>query len=238
MLVGLGASNIMLFWSVIVAGEAFRYFRRSKEREFSLMQARLQVLKTQLQPHFLFNTLNAISELVHEDANRAEGTISQLGDLLRLSLNTQTAQEITLREELDFLRKYVEIQQTLLQERLIIHWNISPETLDAYIPNMILQPLIENAIQHGIAPRVSGGVVEIRAYRAKEKIILSVRDDGSGLESNAQSFGKDEAAGLRNVKARLQHLYGNSHELNLKTDGCGLYIEIQIPFNENGVYRD
>jgi signal transduction histidine kinase len=239
MMVGMGASNVMLFWSVVVAGQAFTYFRRYKEREFSLMQARLLVLKTQLQPHFLFNTLNAISELVHEDADRAENTISQLGDLLRLSLNTQMAHEVTLGEELNFLRKYIEIQQTLLQKRLKIQWNVAPATLNAHVPNMILQPLIENAIQHGIAPRASGGTVEIKIYRSKEQLVLSVKDNGVGLEPNAQPFSQN-GIGLRNVKARLQHLYGNSHRLNLTlpAEGCGLCIELKIPFNENGFNRD
>ncbi|MBA3948899.1 MAG: sensor histidine kinase, partial [Acidobacteria bacterium] len=112
----------------------------------------MQSLKTQLHPHFLFNTLNAIAELVHGDAARAERTVTQLSDLLRSALSREGADQVTLKEELDFLRNYIAIQQTLLQERLSARWNIDDDTLDARVPSMLLQPVVENAIQHGIGP--------------------------------------------------------------------------------------
>jgi sensor histidine kinase YesM len=234
LVVGLGATNIMIYWGIIGISQALAYFRRYKEREVSLAQAQLQAVQTQMHPHFLFNTLNAISELVHEDANRAEQTITQLSDLLRISLQSDAAQEITLKEELDFLRKYVEIQQTLLQERLTVNWDIKPDTLDAQVPNLLLQPLIENAIRHGIAPKATGGTIEIKANRHGDRITLSVEDDGIGINFPAETSLK-EGIGLKSVRTRLQHLYNESHKFSLKKSdkGQGLCVELVIPFREN-----
>lgn len=234
LVVGLGATNIMIYWGIIGISQALAYFRRYKEREVSLAQAQLQAIQTQLHPHFLFNTLNAISELVHEDADRAEQTITQLSDLLRVSLQSDAAQEITLKEELDFLRKYVEIQQTLLQERLTVNWNINPETLDARVPNLLLQPLIENAIRHGIAPAAAGGTIEIKADRNGNQITLSIEDDGIGINFPAEN-NIQEGIGLKSVRTRLRHLYGEAHKFSLKETSCGkgLCVELKIPFREN-----
>lgn len=233
LVVGMGATNVMVYWGIIGISQALAYFRRYKEREVSLAQAQLQAIQTQLHPHFLFNTLNAISELVHEDADRAEQMITQLSDLLRISLQSDAAQEITLKEELDFLRKYVEIQQTLLQERLSVNWNIKPDTLDAQVPNLLLQPLIENAIRHGIAPKATGGTIEINAERNGSQIKLSVQDDGLGINFPAEINIK-EGIGLKSVRTRLQHLYDGAHKFTLKQSsrGQGLCVELIIPFRE------
>ena len=235
LLVGLGATNIMIYWGIIGISHALAYFRRYKDREISLARAQLQAIQTQLHPHFLFNTLNAISELVHEDAARAEQTITQLSDLLRMSLQSDAAQEVTLKDELDFLHKYVEIQQTLLRERLTVIWNIDPETLDSQVPNLLLQPLIENAIRHGIAPKATGGTIEINTIRNGEQVILSVEDDGIGVDFAADTIAK-EGIGLKSVRTRLQHLYGDSHAFSLKRSykGQGLRVEMVIPFREEG----
>lgn len=234
LVVGLGATNIMIYWGIIGISQALAHFRRSREREISLAQAQLQAIQTQLHPHFLFNTLNAISELVHEDAGRAEQTITQLSDLLRISLQSDAAQEITLKEELDFLRKYVEIQQTLLQERLTVNWNIKSDTLDAQVPNLLLQPLIENAIRHGIAPKATGGTIEINARRNGDQIMLSIEDDGIGIDFPAENNIR-EGIGLKSVRTRLRHLYDESHKFSLKESGKGqgLRVEMVIPFREN-----
>ena len=234
LMVGLGATNIMIYWGIIGISQALAYFRRYKEREVSLAQAQLQAVQTQLHPHFLFNTLSAIAELVHEDADRAEKMITQLSDLLRVSLQSDSAQEITFKEELDFLRKYIEIQQTLLQERLTVNWNINPETLDARVPNLLLQPLIENAIRHGIAPKAAGGTIEINADRDGNQIKLSIEDDGIGINLPAEG-GIKEGIGLKSVRTRLRHLYGEAHKFSLKETGRGkgLCVELEIPFREN-----
>jgi LytS/YehU family sensor histidine kinase len=232
-LIGVGATNVMIYWGILAASQALTYFRRYQDRDFRLIQSQLQVLKMQLHPHFLFNTLNAISELVHEDAARAEQLITQLADLLRLSLNSETTQEIALNEELDFLRLYIDIQQTLLQDRLKIDWNVAPETLDACVPSMILQPLIENSIQHGIAPRARGGSIKISSHRLQNKLLLNIEDDGIGFKAAAKS--KNGGVGLKNVRARLQHLYGDAQELVLQelTGEGGINVVLKIPFRES-----
>ena len=232
LLIGYGATNVMVYWGIIAASQAFNYFSRYSEREKSLAQAQLQSLKMQLNPHFLYNTLNAISELVYDDAEEAEQTISKLSELLRLSLKTEQAQEIALGDELEFLRKYVEIQQILLQERLKVEWQIAPETLFACVPNMILQPLVENSIIHGIAPRRRGGGIKIESVKQNNWLILNVEDDGLGIKDEAKTCG---GIGLQNTRTRLRHLYGESHEFILQNrpETSGVAIKIKLPFRES-----
>lgn len=239
LLVGYGATNVMVYWGIIAASQALNYFNRYREREKSLAQAQLQSLKTQLNPHFLFNTLNAISELVYESAEEAERTIAKLSELLRLSLKTERSQEVPLHEELEFLRMYLEIQQTLLQERLKVCWQIAPETLSACVPNMILQPIVENSIRHGIAPRRSGGTVKIESMKKNNLLVLRVRDDGLGLNSNKKSEEAD-GIGLRNTRSRLKHLYGDEHKFALESspDEEGVTVVIEIPFAESSKKYD
>jgi two-component system, LytTR family, sensor kinase len=234
LLVGYGATNVMVYWGIIAASQAFNYFNRYREREKSLAQAQLQSLKTQLNPHFLFNTLNAISELVYENAEEAEQTIAKLSELLRMSLKSEQSQEISLYQEVEFLRKYIEIQQILLQERLKVCWRIAPETYAACVPNMILQPLVENSIRHGIAPRRGGGVLKIVSVKENERLILRVQDDGLGLDSGKKSETGD-GIGLENTRTRLRHLYGDEQNFTLETapDG-GVIALLEIPFTQSG----
>ncbi len=223
-----------LFQYIFIATvcQAYLYFREAQDREFRLQQAELQVLKTQLQPHFLFNTLNAISALSFDAPEIASRVIAQLSDLLRFSLKTDRAAEITLKEELDFVRKYLQIQQTLLQERLEIKWDISPETLDAMVPNMFLQPLVENSIRHGIAPKENGGSIEINSWRLSKTLEIRVRDNGLGVSTNGSET-SGEGIGLTNTRARLRHLYGEAHEFELsEPSGGGVMITMTIPFRE------
>lgn len=233
LLLGLGATNIMVYWGILAVSQALNYFRKYQEREFRLAQAQLQALKMQLNPHFLFNTLNAISELVYEEPESADRTITQLSDLLRLSLRSGQAQEVRLKDELDFLQKYIEIQQTLLQERLTVELRVQPETLDACVPNMLLQPLVENAIRHGLAPRAGGGQIEISAHRENGMLRLGVRDTGLGLCENWQAESMS-GIGLANTRARLRYLYGEAHQFELtETPNGGLTVRMTIPFRES-----
>jgi LytS/YehU family sensor histidine kinase len=211
--------------------QAAIYSRKYRDREFRLQQAELEVLKMQIHPHFLFNTLNAISALVYASPQNATKTISQLSDLLRLTLNSNKTQEVALKDELDFLRKYIQIQQTLLQERLEIVWKIDAETLDAAIPNMLLQPLVENSIRHGIAPIETGGRIELGSYRQRKKLVIYVKDNGLGLALDKKE--SSNGVGLINTQARLRHLYEEAHEFHLSEppDG-GLLVKIVIPFRE------
>lgn len=239
LVVGYGATNVMVYWGIIAASQAFNYFNRYREREKSLAQAQLQTLKTQLNPHFLFNTLNAVSELVYENAEEAERTIAKLSELLRMSLKTEQAQEIPLYEELEFLRKYLEIQQTLLQERLKICWRVAPETLSACVPNMILQPLVENSIRHGIAPRRGGGTLKIVSVKEKQRLVLRVADDGLGFNSNEKGV-EGDGIGLQNTRTRLRHLYGEDHDFTLEAapEDRGVIARIEIPFTESSKKYD
>ena len=161
LILGIGANNVMLYWGVTAVSQALTFFRRYQERDRLLAEAQLHSLKTQLQPHFLFNTMNAVAELIYEDAERAERSLTQLSDLLRLALRSDQQQEVSLADEADFVRNYVAIQQTLLHERLRVSWKVDDAALHACVPNMLLQPLVENAIRHGVAPRATGGGIAI-----------------------------------------------------------------------------
>src|SRR6185295_4001835 len=224
------SDGLFTYTFILAIHQAFLYFRESQDREFQLQQAALQTLKTQLHPHFLFNTLNAIAALVYVSPPAATKTISQLSDLLRFTLHNNKTQEVTLKEELDFLRKYLQIQQTLLQERLDVDWAIDPETLDALVPNMILQPLVENSIRHGIAPKEGGGRIEIFSRRVNDQLLVEIRDDGLG----AAGITKNGAGiGLVNSKTRLEHLYGESQKFDVKTPAHGGWcVTMMIPFRE------
>lgn len=229
--------SMTIYWAVLGIKYAVNYYRMYQERELraaqlenQLAQARLQVLKTQLQPHFLFNTLNNISELVYKDAEAAEQMIASLSDLLRLALDKLDVQEVPLQQELEFLGKYLEIEQMRFHDRLQVKYEISTDSLDAIVPNMILQPLVENAIKYGIAPRAEGGTIEIAASRANGHLNLKIADDGLGIP-----FGDVanlvHGVGLANTRARLKHLYGAEHHFELKPrDGGGLRVSLQIPF--------
>lgn len=225
-------TNAIVFYIAILAfNHAMSYSRKYRDREFRLQQAELEALKTQLHPHFLFNTLNAISALVYVSPPEATKTISQLSDLLRLTLHNDKAQEVTLKEELDFLRKYLQIHQTLLQERLEVEWTIEPETLDALVPNMILQPLVENSIRHGIAPKEDGGHIEIFSRRLNRELLIEIKDNGLGSESDYEK--KDGGIGLVNTKARLKHLYGEAQNFEISTpENGGWRVSVRLPFRE------
>ena len=230
-LIGLGATNIMVYWAIVAVSHAINYFRKYQEREFRLSQAELQALRMQLHPHFLFNTLNAIAELVHSDPAGADRTILRLSELLRFSLATEKAQEVTLKEEIEFLEKYVEIHKTLMRDRLNVRVSIDPETLDAAVPNLLLQPLVENAIKHGISPRPAGGNIEIHASRQDGKLHIEIIDDGLGMHE--EEIGTYDGVGLINTRERLKHLYNDAHSFKLiSSPGKGVIIRISVPFRE------
>lgn len=208
--------------------QAADYSRKFQEHEFRLQQAELKALKSQLNPHFLFNTLNAISALVYRSPEEADRTIMRLSDLLRVSLEGEKKEEITLKEELDFLRAYLLIHQTLMNERLAVEWEIEPETLAAAVPNMILQPLVENSIEHGLAPLKNGGRIRIGAGRDNEILHLEVCDNGRGLAK------KDElntGIGISNTQARLRFLYDDKQKMQF-SEGAegGLDVRVEVPF--------
>ncbi len=230
-------TNVLTYAVLVGASHAYLYYARYRERELQasqlearLAQSQLQLLKMQLHPHFLFNTLHSISALMHEDVEAADRMMVRLSDLLRMTLERAASQEVALREELDFLNLYLEIQQTRFGERLAVEREIAGETLDAQVPNLILQPLVENAIRHGISSRASGGRIAIRASREGDIVRLEVEDDGPGMDS-ARPEMNAQGLGLANTRARLEHLYGAAHRLDLENiPSGGVRVRLVIPF--------
>ncbi len=229
---------ILIYWAVVGIRSAYSYYQKYRERELAtsqlearLAQSRLQVLKMQLHPHFLFNTLNAISELVHRNPDAADHMLTDLSDLLRMSFENLEVQEVSLKQELEFLRKYLEIEQMRFNDRLRVDMDIAPDTLDASVPNMILQPLVENAIKHGISPKAEGGLIEISAIRSNGHLQISVSDDGVGVKNSNED--PQEGVGLSNTRRRLKHLYGDGHRFEFETAGRqGVRISLELPFRE------
>jgi two-component system LytT family sensor kinase len=204
--------------------------RRAAELEAHLAQARLQMLKSQLHPHFLFNTLNGITALIYENPKAAHRMLARLSELLRMSLQEDAALEVMLRSELEFGRRYLELEQIRFGPRLTVQWDIAPETLEACVPNLLLQPLLENAIKHAIAPFSKPGKISVYSSRENDTLLLRVTDNGPGL-SGFNEVSERSGIGLLNTRARLQGLYGGQHRIELKcAQSGGLVVEIAIPF--------
>lgn len=229
--------NVMFYWAIVIVHHAIDYYRKYQERELKasqleaqLVASELRVLKMQLHPHFLFNTLNTISALIHESPDEADEMIAQLGDLLRMTLETVHVHEVPLAQELDFLKHYLAIEQTRFQDRLKVNMSIEPETLDAMVPNLILQPLVENSIRHGIAVRPEAHSIEIKSWHDNGMLCLRVADDGPGLSSDKLPL--KEGVGLTTTRQRLNSLYGAKHDFSLRNSLVGgLVVELTIPFN-------
>ena len=234
--VAVGAFGNFIVYALIVCGHyAYDYYQKYREREIRsvelegrLAQAELQNLKMQLHPHFLFNTLHTISVLMMRDADLANRMLIRLSDLLRITLDNPGSHMVPLKQELDFLRGYLEIEQTRFQDRLTVDIDVQPSALDAQVPNLILQPLVENAIRHGIATRPGAGHIDLRATTDGPVLRLHVRDDGPGLDG---AFKK--GIGLTNTEARLRQLYGAAHtfEIRNSTPGGGVEVTITLPLN-------
>jgi hypothetical protein len=226
--------NVLIYWVILTASHALNYYREAQERQWraaelerSLAQARLQALQMQLNPHFLFNTLHAISALVHTDVEAADRMIARLSELLRYALESTAAQEVPLKQELSFLERYLEIEQTRFGERLLVQKHIDPHALDLRVPNLILQPLVENAIRHGIEPHARRGEIRLSARRENGLLHLEVCDNGGGLASDAAL---EEGVGLSNTRARLAELYGDQHQFELtNARNGGLIVHLAIP---------
>ena len=226
------SEGFVLYWVLLLGSHTIHFQSRLRAQESrasrleaQLAQAQLSALKMQLHPHFLFNTLHSISALLHGDVEAADRMVARLGDFLRLTLENSESQEVTLEQELEFLRCYLDIELTRFQDRLRVEFDIGPGTLDALTPNLILQPLVENAIRHGIAHRIEPGCIEIRSGRRGNKLRIEVRDDGPGFASNTQGIG------LTNTRARLERLYGSGYVLQLSNGTQnGAIVILEIPF--------
>jgi signal transduction histidine kinase len=247
--------ELLLYLIVLATGFARDYFLRYRERideaarlraeaaeqrahavglQAQLAESRLQALRTQLNPHFLFNTLNFISSYLERDPRSVRRMIARLSELLRYTLDKTGDREVPLRQELRFIDGYLEIQQIRFGDRLTIHRDIDPDVLEALVPTLILQPLVENAVKHGIASREEGGHLELNAWREGEHLHLSVRDDGPGLTA---SDGDGAAAvtpgiGLRNTRERLEALYGPAQQFALEpAEGGGAVARLDLPYH-------
>jgi LytS/YehU family sensor histidine kinase len=254
--------DLLAYGAVTGLVHSVNFYRRLRERErrallleSNLAHARLSTLKAQLQPHFLFNSLNAIAALLRRDPRLAETKLVALSELLRLALSQSERQEGALREELEVVQRYLEIQQTRFGDKLSVEQNIDPQALDCLVPTLVLQPLVENAIRHGIEPSEKAGVVRVSASREDGKLVLAVEDDGVGLASD--SCGREDPAGpgpslptparssalgldrrrtgtgigLANLRERLQALYGAGQKLELTRRATGgVIVRVEIPW--------
>lgn len=234
---------LILALGVVAAGVARAYSLRLRSRReqaihltSQLAEARLDALRRQLDPHFLFNTLNAIASLVERDPRGVRRMIARLGDLLRYSFEGGREPEVTLRRELDLLGLYVDIVKVRFQDRLAVSIRVDDDVLDALVPTFILQPLVENAVKHGVERRTEGGSVVVEGSRSGDVLILRVIDDGGADDATAVTQGSSgTGVGLRNTKARLEQLYGRAQRFSLTRDGDRRVIaEVRLPFHVNG----
>lgn len=229
--------GIHLYWLIVIVYFAAAYYTRFREKETEeaklraqLTQAQLDALKMQVQPHFLFNTLNAISVLVTRNPDTARKMILQLSDLLRYTLEQGKTHEISLRDELEFLNRYLDIERMRFEDRLTIRQNIQPDTLDAFVPNMILQPLVENALKHGLASRPGPARLEIDTVREDDRLSIRIADNGEGFPAAGESQPK-EGIGIANTRARLQQLYRDKQSFTMTNEnGSGVAVTLTIPY--------
>lgn len=234
-LLGEGYDDVWMYAVIAFLFHAYLYYRRYIDRErrasqleAQLARAQLDMLKMQLHPHFLFNTLHSISALMHRDVEAADKLITRLSDLLRMTLENSDQQEIPLSRELEFLKGYLEIEQTRFQDRLTVRYDVDPACLDGRVPTLILQPIVENAVRHGIAPNSRPGLVEIAAHRANGRLTLSVTDNGSGILNTANH---GTGLGLANVQTRLKSHYGAQHRFEVTSPfGGGTSVMLELPF--------
>src|SRR5438477_6197614 len=230
--------DLIIALLIVIAVHTLLYYQSFRASELAqsslktdLAQAQLRALKMQLHPHFLFNTLHSISSLVLEDPPKANSMIARLGDFLRLTVDNSDQQLVTLKEETEFLRCYLDIEQVRFGDRLTVTFELEPQTLSAQVPHLILQPVVENAIQHAIAPRSARGHINIEAKCLDSLLRVAISDNGPGISSNAISPAK-KCVGLTNVRTRLQQIYGSDFRFELANGGNGgLTVVIEIPFH-------
>ncbi len=230
-------NSLLAFAALLMLGQAARYFAlyqtrqvHASELEARLTKTHLQLLRMQLQPHFLFNTLNTVAELVHTDPDMADQMITRLGRLLRLSLDHAGHQVVPLRQEIEFLRMYAEIEQVRFQDRLEIVWDLAPATLDAAVPTLVWHPALENAIRHGVTPLAGRGRIVVISYRDCEDLVLEIRDNGQGLPPGGI---QREGVGLRNIRERVDQLYGSRASFTLHPAvGGGTVAMLRLPFTQ------
>ncbi|HJU88102.1 MAG TPA: histidine kinase [Gemmatimonadaceae bacterium] len=237
LLASLASFNAMSYVIVVVVTAALDYHDAYRERglraaqlEAHLALAQFHALRAQLHPHFLFNSLNAISALMHKDVGRADRMLAKLSELLRVAIDTSSTPEIRLIDEIEFVERYLEIEQMRFGNRLHVRVDLPAETYNALVPTMLLQPLVENAVRHGVAPHPGPGRVEIRAERNGGELGITVRDTGNGMTDETNGD-RREGVGLRTTRARLAKLYGDAQELSLMNVPGGFETRVTLPFH-------
>jgi sensor histidine kinase YesM len=236
--------GLMSYGFILSWGYVHEYFTRLRARdvamarlETELAQAQLRALKAQLQPHFLFNTLHAITVLMRQDAEAATRTVMRLADLLRMTLVDADRPEVPLERELRFLRLYLEIEQTRFRDRLEVVWDVAPGLESAAVPPLLLQPLVENALKHGIQARRSAGRVVIAAKANNGTLTLGVTDNGPGLGAAGDKSGS--GIGLGSTRGRLEKLFGKEHRFTIgDVPGGGVGAVVEIPLKRLDMVQD
>ncbi len=231
-----GFKDTLTYMFVVAAAYGFDYYRRFRERELlaarletSLAEARLDTLRHRMEPHFLFNTLNLISATMHEDVEKADRIITRLSDLLRTLTEGSGRQRVALEEEIRTIEAYLEIMQARFEDQLTASVDVAAEAAGARVPSFLLQPIVENAIKHGIAGRENGGRVEVKVRRRGARLEIEVRDDGPGT-TDSQELLMRQGVGLSSTAERLRHLYGDDQSLQIRnSDRGGLVVTISIP---------
>jgi two-component sensor histidine kinase len=234
-------TNLFSYLVVVVAASALSYYRAYRERtvvaarlETQLAQAQLRELRARLHPHFLFNTLNAVAALMHRDVEAADRVLARLSELLRTAVETGELQEVSLAEELAFVEGYLEIERTRFSDRLDVRIDVADNAFGAAVPHLLLQPLVENAVRHGIAPRAGSGRIEVSARRTDRQLLLSVRDDGVGRHGPDR-----DGIGLGVTRERLHHIYGEAASLRAGDRPTGGFeVEIVLPYRPAGPSRE
>lgn len=233
-IVGDAFSLFLVYWTIVACAHAWDYYNRFRDRELRasrletrLVQVQLDALRAQLHPHFLFNSLNALSTLIHKDPDAADQMVIRIGEMLRQSLDGSAPQEVTLRDELETMERYLAIMRVRLGDRLRVSVDVDAAALDAFVPNLLLQPLVENALRHGIGQRSDAGELDVSAHIENETLVIEVTDDGAGPAEHVR-----EGVGMSNTRARLSQLYNSSSSLELlRAEGRGARSRVQLPYH-------
>ncbi len=237
-LIGSINTSLMAYWTIVLVAHAVGYYQegrarllRTAELTAQLSEARLEALRAQLHPHFLFNTMHAISAFLREDPEKAETMLAELAELVRIAMDDADEHTVPLEREMEFIRRYLSIQKARLGDRLQMEVDVDPDVMRARVPNLVLQPLVENAVEHGIADRLGEGKLWIRGFMENGNLCLEVEDDGPGL-SDEKLDPASWRVGLRNTRDRLAQLYGPEQHLELaNSDAGGLRVRVVIPLD-------
>jgi two-component sensor histidine kinase len=220
--------NLITYWAIVGFTQAFEYFRKYQQRERDISRLQLQALKAQLQPHFLFNALNTVTAMMHVDVKRADRMLARLSELLRMTLASIDRQEVRLAEEIEFVEAYLDIERERFGGKLAMRIDAEPSTLNALVPALFLQPLVENCVRHGFATPEEGNLIVISAARHESRLTLSVSDNGCGFKATPR-----EGVGVTNVRKRLLQLYGEHQSFNITArQPRGVVVTVELPFQE------